>query len=112
MGGADRVFAGKHSRGCCYTLTYHHETLQEDKRGEQTAIAASLGTEQDCLLTDCLEENNADDTVDRKMKLSVKYYDALSYQSILNYLHNCIEASSSFDGLVADKYILQRVLRV
>jgi 23S rRNA G2069 N7-methylase RlmK/C1962 C5-methylase RlmI len=116
MGGVDRVFAGEHSKSCCYARTYHHEVLQEGKTGAYSNSAlskpASFNKEAGYIFPDCLEEDNTEDTFKQKFRLAVKYHSLLSYQSILNYLHNCINAAPSFGGLVADKYIVQRVLRV
>ena len=112
----DRVFAGKHARSCCYARTYHHEVLQEGKNGAYSnpgfGKQASVNKENNYLILDCLEEEETEETFNQKFRLSVKYHSLLSYHSILNYLYNRMEAPPSFGGLVADKYIVQRVLRV
>lgn len=116
MGGVDRVFAGEHSRGCCYARTYHHEVLQEGKSGACSSSGprkhVSFSKEAGYLLPDCMEEEDTDDKFSRRFRPAVKYHPLLSYQSILNYLHNCVDPYPSFEGVVANKYIVQRVLRV
>ncbi|RYG50843.1 MAG: hypothetical protein EOO01_09790 [Chitinophagaceae bacterium] len=116
MGGVDRVFAGNQARSCCYAHTYHHEILQEGKSGDFANVCSVkqnfFGTGNDHLLPDSFEEEDNDETSHEKFRLAVKYRSQLSYHSILNYLYNCGEAPPSFNGTVADKYIVQRVLRV
>lgn len=116
MGGIDRVFAGEHSKSCCYARTFHHEVLQEGKSGacsnSDLTGHISVNKEAGYVFPDCLEENETEDTLTKKYRLAVRYQSRLSYRSILNYLHNCAEATPSFEGMVADKYITQRVLRV
>ncbi len=116
MGGIDRVFAGEHSKNCCYARTYHHEVLQEGKSAAYSNSGLtrhiSFNKETGYVFPDCLEENETEDTLIKKYRLAVRHHARLSYQSILNYLHNCAAAPPSFEGMVADKYIIQRVLRV
>lgn len=104
MCGADRVFAGKHSKSCCYTRTYHHE--MEGKR-----TISSITAENTHLFIDSLEEDR-DDLETRKFNRAIRYHSSLSYQALLSCLDNLFDTAPPYWPQESDKYILQRVFRV
>lgn len=117
MGGADRVFAGAHSKGCCYARTYHHEMMPEGKGKFQHAEArvfplAAISPEDYFFLADGLDEEDVDETFGRKFKMTGRYYALLFLESALHEPDHFFKTTPSLSHQDSDKYIFQRVFRV
>jgi|GEM_PF-1006813 len=117
MGGADRVFAGAHSKSCCYTRTYHHEMMPEGKRKlQQTGAAvfplASISRENSFFIVDGLDEEDVDETFSRKFRMTEKFYELLFLESALQEPDHLFKTTPSLSHQDSDKYIFQRVFRV
>lgn len=115
MSGADRVFAGQHSRNCCYARTYHHE--MEGKRNmadldSTPAKHSSITAENDYLFIDSPEDDRDSDTELSKFKRAIKYQSFLSCHILLSRLDHLFDTAPPYWPQESDKYILQRVFRV
>jgi len=116
MGGADRVFAGAHSKGCCYVRTYHHEMMPEGKRKVHQSDAgvfplACISPEDSFFIIDGLDEEDADETFGRKFRMAGKFYELL-LSSALHEPAHLFKTTPSISHQDSDKYIFQRVFRV
>lgn len=78
----------------------------------QTFKDVSIDIEELFLLSDDVEDEDSNNYVTVKDKLLVRYSVTPSYQSILNYLHNCYTAAPPFFGQIQNIYIIQRDLRI
>jgi hypothetical protein len=115
LGGADRVFAGSHSKGCCYARTWHHEMMPDSKRNQAdpASVKHSAVSPEDNLFTvDGLDEDDVEDTFARKFRLGGKGYEFLSYHDILSQLNDLFKTPPSLFHQESAKYISQRVFRV
>jgi len=68
--------------------------------------------EEHIIADDDVDEDYSNDFLVQKFKLLAMHYGNISYDSILNYYHNCHKDPPSFGGPVSHKYILQGVLRI
>jgi hypothetical protein len=115
MSGADRVFAGQHSRNCCYARTYHHEMEGKRNIADLDAAPANhsfITAENNYLFFDSPEDDRDSDTELRKSKRVIKYESLLSYQTLLSRLNHHFDTAPPYWPQESDKYILQRVFRV
>ena len=73
----------------------------------------NLQKEQGYLITDDVEEDDSNDVFARRYKLLGLYFLTLACLVVLSYLcGRRSKASRPFFGLLSDKYITQRVLRI
>lgn len=68
--------------------------------------------EEDCLISEDIDEDEASNFLTRKYRLLTSYYLTLTSPDDLSYLYKCHKAPPPFRGLLSDIYITHSVLRI
>ncbi|HWV66816.1 hypothetical protein [Chitinophaga sp.] len=68
--------------------------------------------EEDCLISEDIDEDDASNFLARKYRLLTSYYLTLTSPDVLSYLYKCHKAPPPFRGQLSDIYITHSVLRI
>ncbi|MEI3800678.1 hypothetical protein SAMN05660461_4975 [Chitinophaga ginsengisegetis] len=111
--------------GYAFTATHHNDVSNSFARNiehkhrikftdtnQDNSVVSNLDNEEECLISDDIEEDDADNCLARKYKLLTRYYLALAGPDVLSYLHKCFKAPTPYLGHLSNRYITQSVLRI
>ncbi|MEZ2443473.1 hypothetical protein AB6805_17235 [Chitinophaga sp. RCC_12] len=111
--------------GYAFTATHHNDISNSFARNvehkhrikftdtnQDNSVVSNLDNEEECLISDDIEEEDANNFLARKYKLLARYYLTLPDLDVLSYLHKCFKAPTPYLGHLSNRYITQSVLRI
>ncbi|MBO9153353.1 hypothetical protein ACFOTA_14120 [Chitinophaga sp. GCM10012297] len=111
------VYANAHHNNARYSLTPRTDNTRHAKAPGSHQHREKLGEtaadkSADYLLRDKVEDEDTSSFFTRKYKLLAKFYLIFSAVFLLSFLHRRIKTAPVLCGLLSDRYIVQRVLRI
>lgn len=107
------ISAGTYKDRICYSPARNIEEKQRvqlTNKDQGYAINTSQDEEMEYLISENIEDEDTDNGSARKYKLLVRYY--LTPSHTFSYLYGGFKDRPFFLGLLSNKYITQRVLRI
>jgi hypothetical protein len=112
--------------GYAFTATHHNNDIScslarnlENKHrikftdtNQDNSVINNLDNEEECLVSEDIDEEEANNFLARKYKLLSRCYLALPDLDVLSYLHKCFKAPAPYLGYLSNRYITQSVLRI
>ena len=107
------IYAGSYKDRISYSPARNIEDSPRAKltnKDQGDAFTTSGDEEVDYLLSDNVEDEETNNLSARKYKLLTRYY--LTPSHTFSYLYGCFKDRPSFHGLLSNKYLTQRALRI